>query len=123
MKDKLFNYDIDLLNINYTKVVSKIRKYRGVLKGVPKVYFIINKNTGNLIYIGSTKYCLFTRIYAHLNESIEMVRIYNELGYVRPQNNDYKKTRTFCDLIYNMVDFEVICFGEYKSRHVTKINY
>jgi len=115
MEGKIFNYNLEKLNTNYPKVISSIIKYRGISKDIPKVYFVIKKENNQIVYIGSSKYCLFTRIYCHINESINMVRVYDELGYLRPQSNDYKKTRTFCDLIYNLDEFEVIVFGEYKT--------
>lgn len=115
MSERLFNYDLVLLKNNYKKVVSNITKYRGISEGIPKVYFIINKDIGEVVYIGSSKYCLFTRIYYHINESVEMVETYSRIGHVRPQNNDFKKTRTFCDLVYNLNNFEVFVFGEYQT--------
>lgn len=121
MNERIFDYDLPKLKDNYKKVVSNITKYKGVLKGIPKVYFIINNDSNEVVYIGSSKHCLFTRIYYHINESLEMVVTYDNIGHVRPQNNDFKKTRTFCDLVYNLYDFEVFVFGEYRSLNDAEI--
>lgn len=117
---KLFDYEIDLLREKKDLFLKEMRVYSKE-SITPKVYFIVNETRNEVIYIGSTKWDAYNRLYAHVYESFEIVDIFYRQGHVRKQSNDYKKTRAFCDMIYGSHKCKIVIFSEYDSIEVAEL--
>ncbi len=111
----LFNYNIDILKERHKAFMLKLRRFKDIGDGVPKVYFILNKTTNEVCYIGSCKTDVFLRLKFHFNEAVEIVETYSTQGRVRKMYNGHIKTRTLCDMIYNLHEVDVVIFGEYET--------
>jgi hypothetical protein len=111
----LFSYDIEKLKERHKEFMLKLEKFKGIGYGVPKVYFILNKTTNTVCYIGSCKNDVLIRLKHHFKEAIEAPIIYFEYGSVAKSYNDYAKNRMLCDIIYNFHEIDVVIFGEYDT--------
>jgi len=111
----LFNYDLEKLREEHISFMIKLKKFKNIGDGTPKVYFILNKTTNEVFYIGSCKVDVFLRLSYHFNEAICIASHYLVHGSVRQMSNNFLKVRTLCDIVYNNHEIDVVIFGKYET--------